>query len=502
MNRVIATSLVFSLLFLFVPLYGSAELREQDSREATKAKVRKRQQERVDVLRQTVEVEHTPNAFFTARVVDAETGKSVEKFKALAGTSRMEDIGWQWQPHTIREYTKGQMQWPPLGKRGYKEQVLRVEAKGYTPYHTPPVKRLDQGKLLDLAGGEQAPGGDGIPQVISGRIGDPFELVIRLERDPGVQGRAVLPNGRPARGAQVGIAMAGRAVRIVNGRIDMRPLAEDAGRRDRWSRPFMTTTDEKGRFALPTEIAPAAVIITHADGIAAFKYVDFSSSSDIPLVPWGVIAGQVMWGDEPGVGAKLDVGARTYVAKQFHLVVGCYQSVVTDDHGRFRVEKLPPGLAQVSHVIEVAGKEGSSYRPVQFIKVSPSEPTEMVFGGSGRPVVGKLVGAGSYEDIRIRIAPNAPYAGFLRDPDDVVWPAYGQFLNSPAGKNYVKGGIQPNADGTFRIENVPPETYQLFVTARAADGKDENAGYARFTIDTIPGGASDEPHVVGEIKVK
>ena len=264
----------------------------------------------------------------------------------------------------------------------------------------------------------------------------------------------------------------------------------------------MTTTDEKGRFALPTEIAPAAVIITHTDGIAAFKYVDFSSSSDIPLVPWGVIAGQAMWGDEPGVGAKLDVGARTYVAKQFHLVVGCYQSVVTDEQGRFRVEKLPPGLAQVSHVIEVPGKEGSSYRPVQFIEISPSEPTKMVFGGRGRPVVDKLVGAGSYEDIRIRIAPNAPYAGFLRDPDDVVWPAYGQFLNSPAGKNYVKGGIKPNADGTFRIESVPPETYQLFVTAGAADGKAENVGYARFTIETIPGGASDEPHVVGEIKVK
>ena len=83
-------------------------------------------------------------------------------------------------------------------------------------------------------------------------------------------------------------------------------VAEDASLRDRWSRPFMTTTDEKGRFALPTEIAPAAVIITHADGIAAFRYVDFSSSSEIPLVPWGVIDGQVMWGDEPGVGLLCD----------------------------------------------------------------------------------------------------------------------------------------------------------------------------------------------------
>jgi hypothetical protein len=464
-------------------------------------------------------LEHNPNAFLTARVVDAETGESIERFTALAGTSHMEDIGWQWQPHTIREFSKGQMQWPPPGKRGYKEQVLRVEAKGYVPYHTPPIKRLDQDELPDVADWRQVPGGDVIAAVIPARIGEPFELLIRLKRDPGVRGRAVLPNGRPAGGAQVAIAMARREVRIVDGKIDARPPAEDAGPRDRWSRPLMTTTDDEGRYTLPTEIAPAAVITTHTEGIAALKYGDFPSTGDtegiaalkygdfpstgdIPLLPWGAIAGRVMWGDEPGVGAKLDIGARTCVAKRFHLVVGCRQSVVTDDQGRFRVEKLPPGPAQVSHVIEVPGKEGSSYRPVQFVEVAPGEPTRMVFGGRGRPVVGKLVGADSYEGVRIRIAPNAPHPAFLRDPNDVVWPAYGQFLNSPAGKNYVKGGIKPNSDGTFRIEDVPPETYQLFVTATGADGRTGNVGYAQFTIGTIPGGAADEPHAVGEITVK
>lgn len=208
-----------------------------------------------------------------------------------------------------------------------------------------------------------------------------------------------------------------------------------------------------------------------------------------------------MWADEPGAGAKLDIGARTRVAERFHLVVWCNQSAVTDDRGRFRVEKLPPGLAQVSHVIEVPGKEGSSYRPVQFVEIAAGKPTQLVFGGSGRPIMGKLVGAGNFKDVRIRIAPNAPYAGFLADSQDPTWPAYAQFLRSPAGKNYVKGGLKVNADGTFRIENVPPESYQLFVTVPGAGGKAENIGYRSFTIKTIPGGVSDEPHDLGEIKV-
>ena len=56
MNRLIATGLVLSLLSLFVPLLGSAESWEPDSREATNAKIEKLQQERVKVLHQAVKV--------------------------------------------------------------------------------------------------------------------------------------------------------------------------------------------------------------------------------------------------------------------------------------------------------------------------------------------------------------------------------------------------------------------------------------------------------------
>ena len=109
--------------------------------------------------------------------------------------------------------------------------------------------------------------------------------MIRLQRDPGVKGRALLPNGQPAAGAQVAIAMAAREVRIADGEIVVQPLAEDASLRDRWDRPFLTTTDDQGRFTLPTEIAPSAVIITHTEGIAAISYQDFPANSEVTLEP-------------------------------------------------------------------------------------------------------------------------------------------------------------------------------------------------------------------------
>jgi outer membrane protein TolC len=56
MNRLIATVLVVSLIFLSVPVRGAAALQEPNSREAAKAKIRKLQQERVILLQKAVEV--------------------------------------------------------------------------------------------------------------------------------------------------------------------------------------------------------------------------------------------------------------------------------------------------------------------------------------------------------------------------------------------------------------------------------------------------------------
>ena len=442
------------------------------------------------------------NAFFTSRVVDAATGEPIPEFIALAGTSHMDDIGWQWQSHTIHAFTDGKLQWPPPGRRGYREQVLRVEAKGYKPFHTPPIKQLS---------GEEAPQHGGTPDgardlpgpyVIYGRPGEPGTLDIRLERDPGAAGRIMTPAGAPATGAQMAVGTAARTVRIKDGAIVHRPLAADASRRDRWSRPMSVTADQQGRFELPTEIAPAAVAIAHPTGFAAMSFEDLLDGAEVILEPWGEIDGRVMWGDVPGVGESIDIGARTRVGGRFHLILSMYESVETDAQGRFRVRKVPPGLAQVSRVNRPPGTEGASLRPIQFVEVHAGKPTQLVFGGKGRPVIGKLSGRDDWGRVKIHLAPNAPRPGFMMNEKDPTWPAYGQFLTSPAGKNYVKSDVAIMGDGSFRINDVPPETYQLFVREIREDGKTERIGYSRFTIETIPGGESDEPFELETIEVR
>lgn len=442
------------------------------------------------------------NAFFTARVVDAATGEPIPEFIALAGTSHMEDIGWQWQSHTIHAFADGKLQWPPPGRRGYREQVLRVEAKRYKPFLTPPIKQLSREEAPQLGGAPDVARNLPGPYVIHGRPGEPGTLDIRLERDPGVTGRVMTPTSDPAADAQIAVATAARTVRIKDGKISLRPLEPDAGQRDRWSRPASVTADRQGRFKLSTELSPAAVAIAHPAGFAAMSFEDLLDGADVILEPWGEIEGRVMWGDVPGVGETIDIGARTRVGRQFHLILSMHESVETDAQGRFHVRNVPPGLAQVSRVMRPPGTEGVSYRPIQFVEVNAGKPTPLVFGGKGRPVLGRLSGRDNWERVRIHIAPNAPSMGFMTGGKDPAWAAYGQFLASPAGKNYVKNDISVKDDGSFRIADVPPETYQLFVDEIREGGKTTRIGYGRFTIETIPGSESDEPFDLETIEIR
>ncbi|MEX2172654.1 MAG: carboxypeptidase-like regulatory domain-containing protein [Pirellulales bacterium] len=257
----------------------------------------------------------------------------------------------------------------------------------------------------------------------------------------------------------------------------------------------MVETDANGFFTIPTEIQTAVVVVSHKEGVAVLSYEEFLASPKIKLKPWGRIEGRFAWGDAPARGASVALSARGRRGdKELEPIFSfnARQNTVADEGGKFVFDLVPPGPAVLS---------GPSGRPSQVIEVAAGSATEVVLGGKGRPVVGQLVGRDKWDNLRVRIAPNAPRPGDMGTPYD-PWPEYGRFLSSPEGKNYVKQDIKVNADGTFTIPDVPPDTYQLFVDEHFEDGKKEYVGYTQFTIATIQGGASDEPFDVGQIKLK
>lgn len=431
------------------------------------------------------------SALLVASVVDAQTGEPIPKFQALAGTSPLEDLGWQWQPHTLHEFTGGRLQWPPPGRRGYGVQRIRVEASGYVPHITPVVKDATSNEPRAVAAG----------RILSVEPGQPAEITIRMQRDPGIRARVLTPEGEPAAGAQVGIAMAAREAPIRDGALRVRPVGDDASPSDRWRRPVVVEADDQGWFTLPDEVVPAAVAIAHSSGFVAMNLMNLKQAApEVRLEPWGAVAGRVVWGDTAGARESLWLNARTSVGGTFGLVLSMNAHLTTDADGAFFVDKVPPGLAQVSRTVDLGENyDGDSFMPNQFIDVAAGESTDVVFGGRGRPVTGRLVGRDDWSGVTVRAAPNAPRPGFMANQRDPTWPAYTQFLASTAGKNYVKKGVPVDAAGRFRIENVPPEYYQLFVDA---EGADQSIGYATFRVETIPGGESDAPLDVGELRCR
>jgi hypothetical protein len=408
-----------------------------------------------------------------ASVVDQASGEPLAEVSALAGTSPLQDAGWQWQPHTIHTFAKGEIQWPPPGRQGYDDQMIRIESLGYVPVHV----RATAGKPM-------------------------LDLEIRMVRDPGVIGQVVTEDGKPAAGAKIALGMTNhRTVNVADGTIVERPLPADANARDRWSRPIVVEADAEGRFTLPTETAEYAVIAAaHPTGFAAVRLKSFLNLRYLTLEPWGTVDGRVMWGASPGAGETLHLGARTRAA-DLSLLIGMSAEVVTDKQGRFRIDKVPPGLAQLSRVAKENINEATqSFFPTQFIEVAAGTPTAVVFGGdAGQPVIGRLVGRSDWSGVRIHVEPEAPHIGF--PGDDVQWDAYAQFLASPAGKSYQRYDVEVRHDGTFRVEGLPAERYQLLAMELRNGKAVAQIGGTEFAIVPPLAGPTAEAIDVGEIRV-
>jgi hypothetical protein len=263
-----------------------------------------------------------------------------------------------WQPHTTKVGADGVLELPLA--RAYDPLALRVEADGYVPR-----RHL----WIDKKKGSQ-------------------EVTAPLGKDPGRPGVVRTPDGQPADGAIVGIALVQRNLRIEGhtfaGWGD--PEADKPG--DRWRRPTMVAADAEGRFVLPTETEPAsAVVLVHESGVAEMFYADFLATPEIRLVKWGAIAGRVTVGPGAGAGVEVTMGIQHY-GYGYPDMVSQHAAIETDAAGEFRFEGVVPGLAQVS-LFEFFPKDngrgfGGFQRPPQeaftHVTVRPGQTERIALG--------------------------------------------------------------------------------------------------------------------------
>ncbi|TWU47159.1 Thiol-disulfide oxidoreductase ResA [Rubripirellula tenax] len=415
----------------------------------------------------------------SGKVVDATTKQPIEEFEVIQGM-QFEGSDWiNWERQSSKLGSAGTFQstfgFPRPG------HLLRIEAKGYAPMDSR-VLRSDEGEV---------------------------SLSFELEPSAPLKGVVTLDGGLPAAGAQVVVALTGQYdVRIVNGRLS------DA--RDE----LMVTTDEQGRFELPSQSDAFRLMFLHPFGGKLIAGEAFTTGQTVKIEPWATISGTVRIGSEPA--SETDVALHhtdsvPYDQTRFRIE----GRATTDNEGRFVLKRVLPGESFSMQRVIPRKTQGELFSHTVRLTTEPGGDHEVRIGGDGRPVIGRVFVPDT--DAKYDWGTNLimPDSSKFKYPDAVdkltneekqKW--YAQWSETDEGIAYTNKqnrlyAVVIRDDGTFRVDDVPADDYTLSLSIHAATatnqcGFGESLGSVvhHFPVPEMPSGRSDEPLDVGELTLK
>jgi hypothetical protein len=411
-------------------------------------------------------------------VTDAETGRPIERFVLIPGWGpHRPQLRPEWLQGSARTFGAGKFDLPNglFPDQGYPRSI-RIEAEGYQP-----------GELLGFLDNQEDVAHD-----FKLRKSRPLEGIIRG------------PDGRPLAGVDVALSGTDYDARIKDGRFQANRVVREV--------PHMKTGPD-GRYAFRPPGERVAILAVHDAGVAIRSAADLTASGDITLAPWGRIEGVMKIGTRPAPGQKV---AAWLVNSGFSGRVD--YDTMTDESGGFVFERVTPGRMEVYRYVDDANHRGWTASNPVAVPVKPGETVRVQVGGTGRPVVGRLVwpeGAAMSDFVldhggNLANEPPAPvtpmdYQDWTRQQRSAWWDA---FRNTPQGRAHLENrerqyamDLQPN--GTFRIEDVPAGRYVLKVPFEGRTEGDRSGRRAfaqvEVVVPAIPGGRSDEPLDIGAI---
>ena len=386
-----------------------------------------------------------PTSRIVGDVVDAETKEPIQEFQVIVGRmlgigDSIEDVNWE-RSNPLRasggKYSFSNQS--PLFQRyaffgadaanGPRVRLL-VEAQGYLPQVSPSLSA-------------------------SGWVTNDFEL----KRGDGPRGVVRLPDGQPAAGVTVALALLGRGgyVQLKDGQLD-----------SRGSGGVTAESDAAGKFALPAAYA-SRLLAASSQGYAEAPLERLDTNLDLTLQPWGRIEGVIRNGPRPATNQWVNVtpGQRT-AGRGIQYDFDSYRAR-TDEQGRFVLTNVPPGERLLHRLYPLGSNRGWNFSHPQTITVKPAETTRIDFGGNGRTIIGKVVPNEQHDlnwqsgfHLLATIQPQPPPGGFRSREAVEAW------QNSPEAKEararYRSYFVQFADDGSFRIEAVPPGKYLLSLT--------------------------------------
>ncbi len=383
------------------------------------------------------------------RVLDAKTGRAIDKFTITYGIDFEDGRAPSWDKLDTRTFTNGMYEYE------FRQEIftyrIRVDADGYQSAVSECIRPDEMAES---------------------------ELVcdFKLDKAAAVEGVVLSPDGTPLSNAEVVIAT--HWARIQNGQIDSRS--------SEYNRILRTGSAGKFRFEPPVE--PYLIIVLHEQGYAEVTPPEFAASPRITVSAWGRAEGTLRIGAKPGVHQSIAL-LPEYRPEEEHPRITLEYETQTDERGHFVFARALPGEGAVSRSIPMNG--GRRFSHTVGVQIKAGQTTHIQIGGTGRPVIGKVV------------IPDQ-----IKDKFDWQYATYDLSINSPENP-YKLLSLMFEEDGSFRVEDVPAGNYHLYVRAyevsaeRQARPEEQIGVLSRdFTVGEMPNGRSDEPLDLGTLELQ
>lgn len=335
-----------------------------------------------------------------------------------------------------------------------------------------------------------------------------FEATLLLRKSRPPAGVVLLPDGKAAADAKVMIASQNASVYMNTA-----------------DRPYLqpgvqsVQSGADGSFKFEAAEDDQRVVVIHRAGFATMTVGELRASGKIPLQPYGKVEGTVSVAGKPV--------ARMYLNFRSPIVYGAnggYQvhySATTDAAGRFVFTNLPAGDYLLYRMPLIINGTANTESHRLLVSVAAGETKQIDYGFGGRQVIGRIETDGEVD------WKNDSHAISLKLPPGPASPNYYAYATpkefEKARQNHGKSKavldyerkrqlfqLVFDRDGNFRIDDVPPGTYELSIRATKPN-KDPNAQRWQRTEEVIgslkrdiviPAGAAGEEFDLGSLEME
>jgi RNA polymerase sigma factor (sigma-70 family) len=279
----------------------------------------------------------------------------------------------------------------------------------------------------------------------------------------------------------------------------------------------VTRTQADGRFSFPLDPKNRAIIVVHEKGYGQVTVTQLMARHELTLQPWARVKGTLREGSTPLAGQTIQLSRSRFGSKFERDTFRTHHDTTTetDAAGHYIFPRVAPGDAWISWLADRGSKPGNKYSvQTRYFDIQPGQSLIADIGGRGRPVTGRAVLADSDAQLKyygsvwpkpLHLTRPPPNWSELSAEEQTALMA--AWEKSPDAKlyNQEKAPIdyRPAADGTFIVRDLSAGDYRLFVGSWANGPMTSpmiSRGNVLLTIPEMPGGRSDEPLDVGEIR--